>query len=90
MNLLGKKVKATKGLSVIILELHVHTGTVFLDLCLREGCVDNLLVILKQKRGVSVGSSPPPLMSLSLTPTTPQQPPKQTPLPSFTFHVIFQ
>ena len=29
MNLLGKKVKAIKGLSVIILELHVHTGTVF-------------------------------------------------------------
>ena len=49
---IGKKSQGHQGTySVIILELHVHTGTVFLHLCLQEGCVDNLLVIVKQKGG---------------------------------------
>ena len=63
------KEKTIKGLSVRILELRYFKfrgGQYFLHPCLQEGSVDNLLVILK-KMGMSVGSSLPPLMLLSLT-----------------------
>ena len=51
---IGKKGKVIKRLSVRILELQcfMFRGRKhFLHLCLQEGCVDNLLVILKQKGG---------------------------------------
>ena len=54
---------AIKGLNVGSVQhcgFMIREGEYFLNLCLQDGCVDNVLVILKKKRNICIGKGKKP------------------------------
>ena len=86
----GKKSKTIKRLSVRTLELHSSYSEKESNFCISAsgGRFCQFVGDPETKSGLSLASSPPPLMSLSLTQTTPQQPLQQTHMSSFAYRTI--